>query len=83
MRKSKVDACELAARNEHTDSSEGHVIGQDDPSDPSNTAVDKDDRFYKMELETNATIKSLATLTIYNWRLADATDSLNFPQLYI
>ncbi len=32
-----------------------------------------------MELKTDATIKSLATLTIYNWRSADAMDSLAFP----
>ncbi len=78
MRKSKVDVCELAARNEHTSSSEGHVMGQDDPLDPSNAAVDKDDRFFEMELETDAIIESLSTLTVYNWRSADAIDSLAF-----
>ncbi len=79
MRKSKVDACELAARNEYTSSFEGYMIGQDDSLDSSNAAVDEDDRFFEMELETDATIKSLATLTVYNWRSADATDSLTFP----
>ncbi len=61
MRKSKVDECELAARNEYTSSSEGHVMGQDDPLDPSNAAVDEDNRFFGMELATDATIESLAT----------------------
>ncbi len=79
MKKSKVDACELAARNEHTSSSEGHVMGQNNPLDPSNSAVDEDDRFFEMELETDAIIESLATLTVYNWRSADARDSLAFP----
>ncbi len=68
MRKSKVDTCELVARNEHTSSSKGHVMGQNDPLDQSNAAVDEDDRFFKMELETDTTIESLATLTVYNWR---------------
>ncbi len=66
MRKSKVDACELAARNEHTSNFKGYVMGQDNSLDPSNAVVDKDDRFFAIELETEATIKSLATLTVYN-----------------
>ncbi len=78
MRKSEVDTCELAARNEHTSSSEGYVMGQDDPLDPNNATVNEDDRFFEMELETDAIIESLATLTVYNWRSADATDSLAF-----
>ncbi len=80
MRKSKIDACELAARNDHTGGSEENVMEQDDPLEPSNTAVDdKDEQFFEMGLETNATIENLATLTIYNWRSADATASLAFP----
>ena len=79
MRKSKVDVCDLAARNEYTSSSKKYVMGQDNPLDPSNIAVDKDKRFFKMELKTDAIIKSLATLTIYNWQSADVTDSLAFP----
>ncbi len=47
--------------------------------DPSNAIVDEDDRFFEMELETDATIESWATLTVYNWRSADAMDSLAFP----
>ncbi len=78
MKKSKVNAYELAARNEYTSSSKRQVIGQDDSLDPNNAAVDKDNRFFEMELETDTTIKSLTTLTIYNWRSADATDSLAF-----
>ena len=38
-----------------------------------------DNQFFEIRLETNATIKSLATLTLYNWQLADAMDSLVFP----
>ncbi len=79
MRKNKVNACELATRNEYTNSSEGHMMGQDNPLDSSNVAVDKDNRFFKIKLETDATIKYLATLTVYNWQSADATDSLTFP----
>ncbi len=80
MRKSKIDACELAARNDHMGGSEKNVMEQDDPLEPSNAAVDdEDEQFFEMGLETNATIENLATLTIYNWRSADATDSLAFP----
>ena len=80
MRKSKIDACELAARNDYTGSSEENVMEQDDPLEPSNAAVDDEDQqCFEMGLETDATIESLATLTIYNWRCADATDSLAFP----
>ncbi len=79
IRKSKVNACELAARNKYTSSSEGHVMGQDDPFDPSNVTVDKNDRFFEIELETDAIIKSLAILPVYNWQSAGATDSLAFP----
>lgn len=31
-----------------------------------------------MGLETDGTIESLATLTIYNWQSANTTDSLEF-----
>ncbi len=54
------------------------MIGQDNLLEPSNVAVDKDDRFFEMKLETNATIESLATLTVYNWQSANVTDSLAF-----
>ncbi|MCJ1342680.1 hypothetical protein MMC31_000867 [Peltigera leucophlebia] len=80
MRKSKIDACELAARNDHTGSSEEDVMEQADPLKPSNAEVDNvDEQFFEMGLETHATVESLVTLTIYNWRSADATDSLAFP----
>ena len=79
MRKSKVNAYELAARNEYMDSFKRHVMGQDNLLDPSNATIDKDNRLFKMELKIDATIKSLATLTVYNWQSADITDSLAFP----
>ncbi len=80
MRKSKIDTYELTARNDHTGDSEKNVMEQDDPLEPSNAAVnDEDKQFFEIGLETNATIENLATLTIYNWRSADATDSLTFP----
>lgn len=48
--------------------------------EPSNAKVDNvDEQFFEIRPETNTTIKSLATLTLYHWRSADATDSLAFP----
>lgn len=74
MRKSKIDACELAATSDHTVSSEENVMEQD------NAKVDDvDEQSFEMGLETDATIESLVTLTVYNWRSTDATDSLAFP----
>ncbi len=55
------------------------MIEQYDSLDPSNTAIDEDDRFFEIELETDANIESLTTLTVYNWRSADVTDSFVFP----
>ncbi len=49
-------------------SSERYMMGQDDLLDPSNSVVDKNNQFFKIELETDATIESLATLTVYNWQ---------------
>lgn len=65
MRKSKIDVCELTAKNDHTRSSKENVIELDNLLEPSNTVVnDKNEQFFEMGLKTNATIKSLATLTI-------------------
>ncbi len=80
MRKSKIDAYKLAARNDHMGSSEGDVMRQNNLLQPSNaTVTDKDKQFFEMRLKTNTTIESLATLTIYNWRSTDATDIIIFP----
>ncbi|MCJ1349552.1 hypothetical protein MMC31_007793 [Peltigera leucophlebia] len=80
MRKSKIDACEIAARNDHTGSLEKNVMEQADPLEPSNAEVDiVNEQFFEMELETHATVESLVTLTIYDWQSVDATDSLAFP----
>ncbi len=80
MKKSKIDAYEFAARNDHTGGSEKNMMEQDNPLEPSNTAVnDKDKQFFEIGLEINATIENLAILTIYNWWSADAMDSLAFP----
>lgn len=45
-----------------------------------NTAIvtNKDKQFFEMGLETDTTIKSLVTLTFYNWQLIDITNSLTF-----
>ncbi|MCJ1345108.1 hypothetical protein MMC31_003313 [Peltigera leucophlebia] len=81
MRKSKINAYELAARNDHTGSSEENVIEQANPLEPNNAEVDNvDKQCFEMGLETHATVENLVTLTIYNWRSADATDSLAFPK---
>ncbi len=80
MMKSKIDTCELEARNDHTGGSEENVMEQEDLLEPSNVAVDdEDEQFFEMGLETNAIIENLVTLTSYNWRSADAMDSLAFP----
>lgn len=47
MRKNKVDAYELAAKNKPTSSSERHIIAQDNLSDLSNAAVNKAITFLK------------------------------------
>lgn len=55
------------------------MIEQANPLDPSNAEVDNvANQFFEMGLETNAIIESLATLTLYNWQLANATDSFEF-----
>lgn len=80
MRKSKIDKCELAARNDHMDSFDKNMIKQDDLLELINVAIDnKDKQFFKIRLETDAIIKNLATLIIYNWWSVDVTDSLAFP----
>lgn len=49
------------------DSTEENMMGQDNLLESSYTIVNnKDEQFIEMRLETNATIKSLATFTIYN-----------------
>ncbi len=79
MRKSKIDVYELTAKNKYTDSSEENMMEQDNLLEPSNTTInDENEQFFEMELEIDATLKNLATLTIYNWQSADATDSLAF-----
>lgn len=80
MRKSKINACELVARNDHTSSSDENVMEQANPLKPSNAKVNNvDKQFIEMGLETDAPIKNLVTLTLYNYQLADTTDSLAFP----
>lgn len=64
--------------NDLMGSSERYVMGQENLLEPSNAIVDKDKQFFEIELETNATIESLATLTIYYWQSADATNSPAF-----
>ena len=79
IKKSKIDVCELVAINDYTGSSEQNVIKQANLLEPSNIEVDNiNKQFFEMGLETDATIKDLATLTIYNWQLIDKTNSLIF-----
>ncbi len=79
MKKSRIDAYKLVARNDHTSSSEEDVIEPDNPLEPNNTIVDdKDKQFFQMELETDVIIENLTTFTIYNWQSVNATDSLEF-----
>ena len=53
---------------------------QANPFEPRNSEVDDiDEQFFERGLETDVTIKSLATLTLYNWQSANITDSLAFP----
>lgn len=78
MKKNKVDIYELTARNEYIGSFEGYIIGQDNLLNRSNAIVNKNNRFFKIELETDTIIKNLVTLTVYNWRLADVMDSFAF-----
>lgn len=77
MKKSQIDACELAARNDHTGSSEKNVMEQDNPLEPSNATVnDENKQCFEIGLETDTTIKNLATLTIFYWQSGGATNSL-------
>ena len=43
MRKSKINVYKLAAKNDYTGSSKENVMEQDDPLEPSNTAVNNED----------------------------------------
>ncbi len=80
MKKSKINVFELTARNDHIDISEKDVMGHDNPLEPSNATVTNENKqFFKMRLETDATIKNLAILTIYNWQSTDIMDCLAFP----
>lgn len=57
MRKSIIDGCELAARNDHIDSFEKNVIEQDNCLKPSNATVNnKEEQFFKIGLEIDTTI---------------------------
>lgn len=57
---------------------------QNNPLKSSNIVINKNNRFFEIILEINTTIKSLATLIVYNWQSADATDSFIFSTaLYI
>lgn len=52
---------------------------QNDFLEPSNVIVNnKNKKYFEMGLEINAIIENLATLTIYNWRLANTIDCLIF-----
>ena len=79
MKKSKIDICKFATRNDYTSSLEENVIEQANLLEPSNTKLDDiDKQFFEMGLEIDATIESLAILTIYNWQSTNITDSLIF-----
>lgn len=59
------------------------MIKQDNPLKPSNITINnKDKQFFEMKLETNTIIKSLTTLTTYNWQLPDVIDSLTFLAVF-
>ena len=56
------------------------MIGQNNLLKLSNiTVINKNKQFFKIELETDAIIKSLATLTIYNWQSINVIDNFVFP----
>lgn len=79
MRKNKINVCELAARKDYTDSLKENIIEQANLLKPSNAKLNNvDKQIFEMGLETDATIESLATLTIYNWQSADTMDNLAF-----
>lgn len=61
------------------------MIKQANPLNISNAEVNNvDKQFFERRLEVDTTIKSLATLIIYNWQLTNAIDSFAFlVTLYI
>ena len=63
-----------------TSSSEKNVMEQANPLELNNAEVDNvNKQFFEIGLETDTTIKSLATLTLYNWQSADVTNCFAFP----
>ncbi len=80
MRKSRIDARELAASNDYAVSQEENVMEEDIIINSDDIEIDDiNEQCYDMELDTDASIENLVTLTVYNWRSTDATDSLAFP----
>ncbi len=80
MRKSRIDARKLAASNDCTVSQKENVMEEDIIMNPDDIGIDDvNKQYYNMELDTDAFIKNLVTLTVYNWQSTDATNSLAFP----
>lgn len=68
MAKSKIDIYELAARNDHTCSLEENAIGQADLLELNKAKITNvNKQFFKIGLETGASFKTLAILTLYKW----------------
>lgn len=79
MRKSKIDACKLAASNNCAISQEKNVIEGDIIMNPDNIKIDDiNKQCYNMKLDTDTSIENLVTLTVYNWQSTDKMDSLVF-----
>ena len=80
MKKSKIDTYELIARIDYMGSLEENMVKQANLLESSYVKLENvDKQFFEMGLEIDATIESLANLTIYNLRSANAINSLAFP----
>lgn len=65
MRKSKIDARELITSNDYVTSQKENVIKENIIMNPDNMKIDrKNKQYYNMELDIDASIKNLVTLTI-------------------
>lgn len=68
MRKSQIDVHELTASNDCVVSQEENVMKEDIIMNSDNIEIDDlNKQYHVMGLDTDASIKNLVILTIYNW----------------
>ena len=77
MRKSKIKTCEFATIIDSIKTSKENLNKQDNIS-----VYNTNKQIFEMLLKYGITIKSLVTLTIYNWQSSDSNKCLAYPTVF-